>query len=70
MSNCAGTRRRSHDGIAYKGSSCPLCQEMLRADEMMEQRDEAMREINRLQAHTEELAWSRSLRAEERIFSS
>lgn len=59
MRVCAGTRRRSHEQIFYTKSSCPLCQEMLLWDDMMEQRDDLVRELNKVKAHNEQLKWSK-----------
>lgn len=59
MRICKGTRRRPHERVGYKGSCCPLCQEMLRSDGMMEQRDDVVRELNQVKAHIEELKWSK-----------
>ena len=58
MRECAGTRRRKHEQVFYRDTSCPLCQEIYRADDLMEQRDEAIREVNELKAHKESLQWS------------
>lgn len=59
MRSCSGTRHRKHERITYSGSCCPLCQEKLRSDGMMEQRDDVVRELNEVKAHVEELKWSK-----------